>query len=67
MVITKLDSTAKGGGAIAASAATGATVMYIGTGERINDIEEFSATRFVGRLLGMGDIQAILDLSLIHI
>ena len=63
IIITKLDSTAKGGGAIAASAATGATVMYIGTGERINDIEEFSATRFVGRLLGMGDIQAILDLA----
>ncbi len=63
IVITKLDSTAKGGGAISASAATGAKIMYIGTGERIDDVEEFSATRFVGRLLGMGDIQAILDLA----
>lgn len=63
IIITKLDSTAKGGGTIAASAATGATVMYIGTGERIDDIEEFSATHFVGRLLGMGDVKAILDLA----
>jgi len=63
IVVTKLDSTAKGGGAIAASSATGAQIMYIGTGERIDDIEQFSPTRFVGRLLGMGDIQAVLDLA----
>ena len=63
IIITKLDSSAKGGGAIAASAATGAQVMYIGTGERIDDLETFSPTRFVGRLLGMGDIQAVLDLA----
>ena len=63
IIITKLDSTAKGGGALAASAATGAQVMYIGTGERIDDLEIFSPTRFVGRLLGMGDIQAVLDLA----
>ena len=37
--------------------------MYIGTGERIDDLETFSPTRFVGRLLGMGDIQAVLDLA----
>jgi signal recognition particle subunit SRP54 len=63
IIITKLDSSAKGGGAIAASAATGAQIMYIGTGERIDDLEKFSPTRFVGKLLGMGDIQAILDLA----
>ena len=63
IIITKLDSSAKGGGAIAASTATGAQVMYIGTGERIDDLEIFSPTRFVGRLLGMGDIQAVLDLA----
>lgn len=63
IAVTKLDSSAKGGGALAASAATGARVMYIGTGERIDDIEPFSPTRFVGRLLGMGDIQAVLDLA----
>ena len=53
IVITKLDSSAKGGGALAASAATGAQVMYVGTGERIDDLEQFSPTRFVGRLLGI--------------
>ncbi len=63
VVVTKLDSSANGGGALAASAATGAQIMYIGTGERIDDLEKFSPTRFVGRLLGMGDIQAVLDLA----
>ena len=63
IVITKLDSSAKGGGALAASAATGAQVMYVGTGERIDDLEQFSPTRFVGRLLGMGDVQAVLELA----
>ena len=63
VIVTKLDSSAKGGGALAASAATGAQIMYIGTGERIDDLEKFSPTRFVGRLLGMGDIQAVLDLA----
>ena len=63
VIITKLDSSAKGGGALAASTATGAQIMYIGTGERIDDLEKFSPTRFVGRLLGMGDIQVVLDLA----
>ena len=63
VIVTKLDSSAKGGGALAASAATGAQIMYIGTGERIDDLEKFSPTRFVGRLLGMGDIKAVLDLA----
>ena len=63
IIVTKLDSSANGGGALAAATATGANVMYIGTGERIDDLEKFSSTRFVGRLLGMGDIQAVLDLA----
>ena len=63
IIITKLDGTAKGGGALAASAVTGAKIFFIGNGERIDDLEEFSPTRFVGRMLGMGDIKAILDLA----
>jgi signal recognition particle subunit SRP54 len=63
IIITKLDGTAKGGGALAASAVTGARIFFIGNGERIDDLEEFNPTRFVGRLLGMGDIKAILDLA----
>ena len=52
IIITKMDSSAKGGGALAAASATGASVMYVGTGERIDDLEKFSSTGFVGRLLG---------------
>src|ERR671922_1139885 len=63
IILTKLDGTAKGGGALAASAATGAKVLFIGTGERIDDLEQFSPTRFVGRLLGMGDIKAVLEMA----
>ncbi|MFQ5941185.1 MAG: signal recognition particle receptor subunit alpha [Nitrososphaerales archaeon] len=63
IIVTKLDGAAKGGGALSAAAATGARVMFIGTGERIDDLEQFSPTRFVGRLLGMGDIKALLDMA----
>jgi signal recognition particle subunit SRP54 len=62
IVVTKLDGAAKGGGALAASAATGAKIFFIGTGERIDDLEEFAPTRFVGRLLGMGDLKALMDM-----
>lgn len=62
VIVTKLDGAAKGGGALAASAATGAKIFFIGTGERIDDLEEFAPTRFVGRLLGMGDLKALMDM-----
>ena len=45
------------------SPATGAKIFFIGNGERIDDLEQFSPTRFVGRLLGMGDIKALLDMA----
>ena len=61
ILITKLDGASKGGGALSAAAATGAKIMFIGTGERIDDLELFSSTRFVGRLLGMGDLQSLLS------
>lgn len=61
IIVTKLDGASKGGGALAAAAATGATIAYIGTGERVDDLEIFSPTRFVGRLLDMGDLKALLD------
>ena len=63
IIVTKLDGTAKGGGVLSASVATGAKVMFIGTGERIDDLEVFSPTSFVGRILGMGDIKAILEMA----
>ena len=62
IIVTKLDGAAKGGGALAASAATGARIFFIGTGERIDDLEEFVPTRFVGRMLGMGDLKALMEM-----
>src|SRR4030043_62189 len=59
--ITKLEGTAKGGGSLIACAVTGAPVKFIGIGEKIPDIEEFKPEGFVGRLLGMGDLEALLE------
>ncbi|MEM0016957.1 MAG: signal recognition particle receptor subunit alpha [Candidatus Korarchaeum sp.] len=56
VIVTKLDGAAKGGGALSAVAASGAPILFIGTGERIEDLERFDPNRFVSRLLGGGDI-----------
>ncbi|MFT4310577.1 MAG: signal recognition particle protein Srp19, partial [Candidatus Woesearchaeota archaeon] len=61
IIITKLDGTAKGGGALAACAVTGAPVRFIGLGEKVDALEEFKPKNFVGRLLGMGDLEALLE------
>lgn len=61
VIITKLEGTAKGGGALAACRVTGAPVKFIGVGEKIDDLEEFDPKRFVGRILGMGDIETLLE------
>ncbi|ASJ09951.1 signal recognition particle [Thermococcus sp. P6] len=61
IIVTKLDGSAKGGGALSAVAATGAPIKFIGVGERIDDIEPFDPKRFVSRLLGMGDIEGLLQ------
>jgi len=61
IIVTKLDGSARGGGALSAVAATGAPIKFIGTGEKIEDIESFIPSRFVGRLLGMGDLETLLE------
>ncbi len=61
VIVTKLDGTAKGGGALSACAATESPVYYIGTGERVDDLESFDPKRFVGRLLGLGDLEGLLE------
>ncbi|BCU71147.1 signal recognition particle protein Srp54 [Stygiolobus caldivivus] len=61
IIITKMDGTAKGGGALSAVAATGATIKFIGTGEKLDELEVFNPKRFVSRILGMGDIEAIIE------
>ncbi|HDS59103.1 MAG TPA: signal recognition particle protein [Thermoplasmatales archaeon] len=61
VILTKMDGTAKGGGALSAVSETGAPILYVGTGEHLDDLEKFDATRFLSRLLGMGDIQSLLE------
>jgi signal recognition particle subunit SRP54 len=61
IIVTKLDGSSRGGGALSAVAATGAPIKFIGTGEKIEDIEPFVPSRFVGRLLGMGDLETLLE------
>jgi signal recognition particle subunit SRP54 len=59
--VAKLDGSARGGGALSAVAAIGAPIKFIGTGEKIGDVEPFVPSRFVGRLLGMGDLQSLIE------
>jgi signal recognition particle subunit SRP54 len=61
ILVTKLDGSARGGGALSAVAATGAPITFIGTGEKTEDVEAFVPSRFVGRLLGMGDLETLLE------
>jgi signal recognition particle subunit SRP54 len=59
--LTKLDGSARGGGALSAVATIGVPIKYIGVGEEISALEPFVPSRFVGRLLGMGDIEGLLQ------
>jgi signal recognition particle subunit SRP54 len=61
IIVAKLDGTARGGGALSGVAAIGAPIKFIGTGERVEDLEPFVPSRFVGRLLGMGDIEGLIS------
>jgi signal recognition particle subunit SRP54 len=61
VAITKLDGTAKGGGALAAVNETDSTIAFLGTGETVKDIERFESSSFVSRLLGMGDIEQLAE------
>lgn len=61
VILTRMDGSAKGGGALAACHATGSKVYFIGTGEKADDLQEFDATRYLGRIMGYGDLQALLE------
>jgi len=61
VIITKLDSHAKGGGALSAVAATKSPIIFIGTGEHIDELEEFQTTKFIKKLLNMGDIEGLIE------
>jgi signal recognition particle subunit SRP54 len=61
VILTKLDGSAKGGGALSAVAETSSPVMFVGTGEKIEDFEFFDPNRFMSRLLGMGDLASLME------
>ena len=61
VIITKLDGTAKGGGALTAVNETDSTIAFLGTGETVQDVERFEPSGFISRLLGMGDLQQLAE------
>jgi len=61
VIVTKLDGHAKGGGALSAVAATKSPVIFIGTGEHMDQFESFETKRFVSRLLGKGDVSGLME------
>jgi signal recognition particle subunit SRP54 len=61
VIITKMDGTAKGGGALSAVAETKSGIVFIGSGETIEDLERFEPGSFISRLLGMGDLRMLAE------
>ncbi|PCR92274.1 signal recognition particle protein Srp54 [Natrinema ejinorense] len=61
VVITKLDGTAKGGGALTAVDQTDSSIAFLGTGEEVQDVERFEPDGFISRLLGMGDLSQLAE------
>jgi signal recognition particle subunit SRP54 len=61
VIVTKMDGTAKGGGALSAVAETRSGIVFIGSGETIDDLERFNPDGFISRLLGMGDLRALME------
>ncbi|MFP3282970.1 MAG: signal recognition particle protein Srp54 [Nitrososphaeria archaeon] len=61
LIVTKLDSSAKGGGALTTAAVTGAKVYFTSSGEGLEDFEEYSPRKFAERLLGMGDLDSLVQ------
>ena len=60
VVVTKLDGSGKGGGALSAVSAAHVNVSFIGTGEKLNALELYDSKKFVGRLLGVPDIASLI-------
>ncbi len=61
VMITRMDSSAKGGGALTACTEVNAPVFFIGTGEKMPDIETFSPSSFISRILGLGDLESLVE------
>jgi signal recognition particle subunit SRP54 len=61
VIVTKMDGSGKGGGALSAVAASGTKIAFIGVGEKASDMEPYDAEKLVGRLLGVPDIGALME------
>jgi len=61
LIVSKLDGSAKGGGSLAACSETKSPVYFIGTGEHIDELEQFEPKRFVSKMLGFGDLEGLLE------
>jgi signal recognition particle subunit SRP54 len=61
VILTKLDGSAKGGGALSAVANTEAKIRFVGLGESVNDLEIFDSERFISRILGLGDLRGLME------
>ena len=61
IVLTRVDGDGRGGAALSMRAVTGKPIKLIGTGEKLDALEEFDAARIAGRILGMGDIVALVE------
>lgn len=61
VILTKLDGSAKGGGALTACYVTNSPIYFIGIGEKVDDFEIFDANRFLSRILGFGDLEGLLE------
>lgn len=61
VILTKLDGDSRGGAAISVKKVTGKPIKFIGTGEKLNEIEEFHPDRMASRILGMGDVLSIIE------
>lgn len=61
VILTKFDSDTRGGAAISVKHVTGAPIKFVGTGEKLDALEEFHATRIAGRVLGMGDVVSLVE------
>src|SRR5581483_8545755 len=61
VVLTKLDGDARGGAALSVVSVVGVPIAFVGTGERLEDLDAFYADRFVSRVLGMGDVLSLIE------
>ncbi len=61
VVLTKLDGDARGGAALSIKAVTGKPIKFVGTGEKLDNIEVFHPDRMASRILGMGDVLSLIE------